>query len=524
MADLSDTPRLETPTERLARSLFGFGVLAALVGVVAWLGLLAAPVSPDAAYAQLRTIILVGFGLLVLLLIALTSWSLMAEDERLHAFAQPIARWLRSGWVAAILVIVALELNFVAVSALRDVAPAIVAPLRLALAGWSLVLLLVIGTVQWAAIQQWFQRTARTWAALGLTVIALAGLAVLFVLTTLLVQASGVNDRLRGQLDYRELVFIDDGQSPSSTAYFTELSQTRVRWEPYVYWVVAPFSGQYIHVRENGLRDTYQPETTGADAPVIGVFGGSTVWGEGARDRYTIPSQLATLLTEAGQPARVINYGQTGYVSTQDLLMFQAQLLQGQPLKTAIFYGGFNDVLSAYAQDATGLTLQEADRLSDSESGRLLRAGQPVLRPVTAKGQSEDYSLMAIGDGSAESIVARYLANVRMIAALGAAYDVQVVFVWQPALAFKQNPVGGEVGAQQRMETERAGFATRYQQVDELLRAAVASDDTLPPFILLSDLFNGDERALFYDLIHITETGNLAVATHIRDALLTAQP
>jgi hypothetical protein len=62
----------------------------------------------------------------------------------------------------------------------------------------------------------------------------------------------------------------------------------------------------------------------------------------------------------------------------------------------------------------------------------------------------------------------------------------------------------------------------RRPQFDEFYRAAheafvqqTANRDDLPPFLLLHDLFNGDERAIFYDIIHITELGNRTVADHI---------
>jgi len=50
------------------------------------------------------------------------------------------------------------------------------------------------------------------------------------------------------------------------------------------------------------------------------AFGGSTMWGWGARDDYTIVSYLSKLLDEKGYPAEVTNYGQLNYVSTQEVI------------------------------------------------------------------------------------------------------------------------------------------------------------------------------------------------------------
>ena len=72
------------------------------------------------------------------------------------------------------------------------------------------------------------------------------------------------------------------------------------------------------------------------------MFGGSTMWGAGARDDYTIPSFLSKMLTQAFPGRiRVVNYGRSGFVSTQErILLFQA-LQHGCRPQIAIFYPGF---------------------------------------------------------------------------------------------------------------------------------------------------------------------------------------
>jgi lysophospholipase L1-like esterase len=517
MSVIDDMPVRETPTQRLARSLFGFGLLACIIGVVAWLALLFSPTSPDATFAQLRVWIIVLFGVLVLTLVAFTVWTLRAETSHLEAVAQVITRIFRVWIIALIIGLILFEINIVLASALRDVAPSIIEPLRFAFGGWTLVIIMMMITLQWDKLKKWFSSTSGTWAQLGFAIVLLAVIGGLFALTAAVVQRTGINNQLRGSLDYREIAFIDDGEQPSSSEFWQEQSQTRVRWSPYTYWVVDQLQGQYIRVDATGLRATFD-QNIPTDAPVLGVFGGSTVWGEGARDNYTIPSQIANLLLAKDTPYRVINYGQTGYVSTQDLLLFQMQLLNDNVPNVAIFYGGFNDVLSAYSQNITGVTLQESQRLSDSEAGRLLRIGQPILRPVTENLSQYDLSLVSSNDGSAQSIVTRYLANVQMIATLAQAYDVQVLFVWQPSIIYKNQLIEGEVGADQRMRTERAGFAELYADADQLLRAQLAQDNP-HNILLLSDLFKDDDRPLFYDLVHITEEGNQSVAQAIVDAL-----
>jgi lysophospholipase L1-like esterase len=512
----------ETPIARLARSLFGFALLAALLSGLAWIALLFSPPSPNAALEQARVAILIGFSLLQAGMVALCVWAFRASDKRLHAAAAGISRPLHLWPLALALLLALLIVNLALGPALRDVAPAIVGPFRFLLAGWSVVLALMAATLHWERLSAFGHASAPTWAGVGALVTVSLALALLTVITTALVERSGINDRLRGGFDYRALEFIDDGSAPTSAAFWQEQSQTRVRWQPYVYWVVDAIQGQFINVGSDGLRHTYTPPDVPPDAPVIAFFGGSTAWGEGARDRYTIPSQVADLLHANGTPARVVSYAQTGYVSTQDLITFQMLIVNGQAPDVAVFYGGFNDVLSAYDQGVVGLTLQEGQRIADSEAGRLLRAGQPVLRPLTADLTARDLSVVAPDAATADAIIARYLANARLAAQIGAANGVRVLFIWQPGLAFKETLIGDEVTAYADMLARRPRFDEFYRAAHAAFVEQIASASDLPPFLILHDLFNGDERAIFYDIIHITELGNRAVAERIAAAL--AQP
>ena len=238
-------------------------------------------------------------------------------------------------------------------------------------------------------------------------------------------RAAGLQDRLRGGLDYRLLRFIDDGEAPSPQEFWEEQGQTRVRWLPYSYWVVARYESELINVDAIGLRRTLS-FVDDLSAPRVYSFGGSTAWGEGARDAYTIPSQVARLLADQGALAVITNYAQTGYVSAQDLILFQRQLALGNQPDLALFYQGFNDIYSAYLQGKAGLPLRESQRLDDSEAGRLLRQGQPLLRPLISSVSDVDWSLVAAGGNSPGEIADNWLGNRRLIRAAAKDYGVNV--------------------------------------------------------------------------------------------------
>ena len=86
-------------------------------------------------------------------------------------------------------------------------------------------------------------------------------------------------------------------------------------WHPYVYWRRKPYTGKYINIDEKGLRKTIYP----IDEPVkkkpvkkVFMFGGSTMWGSGVKDEFTIPSLVGSGLAKQSIHAEVTNFGESG--------------------------------------------------------------------------------------------------------------------------------------------------------------------------------------------------------------------
>ncbi len=505
----------------LARSILGLMLLIFLPSVIAWIFYLLSPTSPDAGFAQMQMLIIIGWGTLNLVLLLAVVWAARAPMTQIHRIVAIIANILGRWWLSLVMVIVLLEANLIGAIAFDNIAPFLMGPARFLLFCWSLVFLLIVAILHKERLESWWQSTRNSWAITGVAFIIGGLVLVLYLLSARINIVTGFEDKLRGQLDYRALSFWEDGQTPPSPQQFwAEQSLTRVQWLPYSYWVVEPFNGEYIHIDSNGLRYTPSYVPDGADALKIGIFGGSTVWGEGARDAYTIAGHIARLLAENGTPQQVINYGQTGYVSTQDMILFQMQLAQGQAPDIAVFYQGFNDVLSAYRQERAGLAYQEVNRIVDVEAGRLLRQGQPVLIPPAASLDAYDWSLITTAGADAESIAERYFANLQMIEAVAEAFDVEVIFVWQPSLYSKTSLTPVEAGIIEELDNNMPGFIELFQQVDALVRERVAEAE-LDNVLIISDLFAEDERQIFYDLIHITEVGNYEVAQAILPMLLS---
>ena len=154
--------------------------------------------------------------------------------------------------------------------------------------------------------------------------------------------------------------------------FFSEAARLRLRWIPYSYWISKPFTGKSINVDSDGLRHTWHNGLTGLYSPGkrifrIFMFGGSTMFGWAESDDYTIPSAVVKALTQRGiGGVKVINFGQLGYVNTQELILLLEQLRQRNIPDLVIFYDGYNDTFSAFQNGKAGITENEVTRAPNS--------------------------------------------------------------------------------------------------------------------------------------------------------------
>jgi len=154
---------------------------------------------------------------------------------------------------------------------------------------------------------------------------------------------------------------------PWADEYFREIQRTQSTYWPFTESRPLPFKGTYVNV-DGWARSTYVAPDAGADAPVLWMFGGSTTWGEGQRDGYTIASFLARIAERAAVPITVQNFGQRGWTHFQEMILFEQLLAAGPAPDIAIFYDGANEVnaqsLSAKGVPTHTLTDDYAERIS----------------------------------------------------------------------------------------------------------------------------------------------------------------
>jgi lysophospholipase L1-like esterase len=317
--------------------------------------------------------------------------------------------------------------------------------------------------------------------------------------------------------------------------YYREFRESGdVAWQPYVYWRRLPYAGRFINVDERGVRRTWRAPVAGDDGPLVFAFGDSTVWGSGARDDYTLPSEIAKAMAAAGADARVVNLGESGYVTAQSVALLLSYLRRGEVPDLAVFYGGIEDVFSAYQSGASGLPTNEENRRLEFNAirpdglPRVLRmlttglngvAGLVMRRADRAAGGSGagwDTSRL-----SAETIE-HFCATARSARALGAEFGFPVRFYWQPVVFGKRHLTAYERAEAARYAGARPLFEAAY--------ARMAAADPCPgvPVTYLGDLLADVDAPLYVDALHLSEGGHRIAATVIApdllDALSTPRP
>ncbi|MCK5114955.1 MAG: SGNH/GDSL hydrolase family protein [Candidatus Aegiribacteria sp.] len=323
------------------------------------------------------------------------------------------------------------------------------------------------------------------------------------------------------------------------------------RYEPYVVWRADTSLYFEDEIDPDGFRIT-PVSNSDSNAYKVFVFGGSTVWGTGVPDSSTIPSYLCELLqSSVSGPVEVRNFGQLGYVSTQEMIELCFQLRSDNVPDLVLFLDGMNDVAAAYESGIPG-THQNYPLVRARVESRLEDLGlestfpHPLLQLFHRSNFSTLLSLANSGRGNDgnQSEVVNYLtlgadtdslsfnvarimfANYDFIEHLSEQYVFDVLFFIQPSVW---------TGSKALTE-EEISFA-----LGESRFFAVGADSAWKPILIKSyDWFetisNGESdvkslTAIFDDVdfqiytdftgVHLTAEGNMLVAQEMYDVLIS---
>jgi hypothetical protein len=325
------------------------------------------------------------------------------------------------------------------------------------------------------------------------------------------------------------------------------------RYDQLLSWRKAPFTGETVTIESDGRRRTWQPghlsDDQGGRVPEIWMLGGSTAWGQGARDDGTIPSQLAQRLHQMGVVARVLNLGEGGYVSIQELTQLMLLLRERPAPALVISYDGINDVYSAYRSRGPGRIYfyREMESLvKDARRGRssgtelaklcvaaanklvIGRLGGALLAlawPLEPDADAERGSWLGEEElrPFSQEIVRSYSLTIRAIARLGKTYGFEHRAAWQPVLFTEPGhpPAEAEAAAALGGVGNDEKLARLYRMVLDLVRVEMGDD---PSFTDLSQALAGHTEPLYIDSFHINERGNGMVVEAMLQQMLDPLP
>lgn len=323
--------------------------------------------------------------------------------------------------------------------------------------------------------------------------------------------------------------------APWLADYIKEFQRSRIKWTPFVYWQRKPMSGPYIHVDEQGRRRTASPEGVTCPGPeiVVAMYGGSTMWGEGVRDEYTVPSEVQRLLREAGINARVVNEGEGGYVSTQEMIKFQLRLRDEPAPDAVVFMDGLNDIYSLWENHKAGVTQNESNRYKDFNlAGNPIRMGLMILKgghrgwsifrflqqKIRRPGSAPGADPATHTEEWARDVWHVYEENARMVRAIAEPRKIPALFFWQPSVYAKRTVTPFEERVRQAGPVPLQDL---YRRTYSIASEACARNPGLGIYDI-SGCFDEIPEARFVDFFHLNERGNAEVAQRIVEQLLPA--
>lgn len=299
----------------------------------------------------------------------------------------------------------------------------------------------------------------------------------------------------------------------------------RPTYEPFVLWRPSPFAGDHVNITADRVRRT--PGASCRDGAYrVFFFGGSAAWGYRSPDWGTIPAYLQSGLARRRSDVCVINYGQNGYVSTQQVIALLRLIQTGDIPNLVVFYDGYNDALATFETREVGVHYQ-----LDQYRERFERRSGPaeLLRQVRSVSAASRLISRALGpevksapagapdEALIRGLVSAYLTNHALVDGMSRNHGFRFEAFWQPSLY---------AGARKLLPEERKirplipASGPFFKSVYELVQREGAGR---PHFTYLGNVFDDEPSRVWVDHVHATPVGNKIVADRILEKLAAAE-
>ena len=315
---------------------------------------------------------------------------------------------------------------------------------------------------------------------------------------------------------------------PWQADYWSEHKKVnRTHFEPYFLWRREQFSGKYINIDSDGVRQTTNKGDPSENDLKIFMFGGSTMWGTGVPDQYTIPSFLQSTL---GGGYDVCNYGEAGYVSTQELNYLLHQLALNNIPDFVIFYDGVNDGYAGAYSPAIPRNPQELRtrdiklRINNKHNYNILSQlfeesnYKKLLGYFTEQQghQKWDEKVRVTLEVNSKEVIDIYETHIKQVNALAKEYGFQPFFFWQPNLFTGTRKLFPH---EKKIVENASPVWFKSQQLVYKYAKEKFLDREDENIFFLGNIFDELEEPLYIDWCHVGPNGNKIIANQIHQRI-----
>jgi lysophospholipase L1-like esterase len=312
--------------------------------------------------------------------------------------------------------------------------------------------------------------------------------------------------------------------------FFETYSRNYV-FEDFTHFKEEPYTGRFVNVDPYGFRKSKNqgPWPPQKDKHFsIFFFGSSTAFGYGVQDSETISSYFQELFPRTGlkRIPLVYNFGRGHYYSTEERILFEQLVAKGYAPDMAIFLDGLNEFFF-YNDDGTAVS-DRFEKLLRGDVQKLflreLRKRSLILRTLRDTRKkvkrffTKDFARKRMARYSADpsrlqQIIDRYMTNKKLIEAVGTAYNVRTVFVWEPIPTYRYDL------ALHPFAKEGFGRQVYSQSGYPMMAEYLKSHNPGNNFIWCADIGQDAAQALYVDLLHYSPQMSKMLAKAICDLL-----
>jgi hypothetical protein len=346
-------------------------------------------------------------------------------------------------------------------------------------------------------------------------------------------------EQLVGEGTPREKVSYYSSKDWAEQYWYEFRLSRKQQFYPFVGWRRAPFKGKTIEVDRNGRRLTPGADCSAKSFKVF-TFGASEMWGTGSPNWDTIPANLQKGLEKLRQgPVCVMNFAESAYVSTQDVIMLLVQLRSGNVPDLVLFYNIGGDVYSAYQSGRAG-AIQNLDQVAarfekrrepstfvdqlrntysyaliDELMGKLTIANPQQEEPTPS--ELVTYESMGIDVAKlSDLIVQDYFGNYEIVSGLAQKYGFKYFFFLPPRLLMGNKLLTSEEQEIKHRTEIEVAFAKLYAAVYQTIERESSQYQNLYSMVHIFDRY---DSLIWIDAAHVTPIGNQLIAARMLDVI-----